>query len=76
VDWRGTAKRVSVALKIVVGLIGFLGAAAWFASAQATTPISASYWNCWAAAFTAVATAAQAASALIDWRVAPSASWA
>ena len=67
-------KRLSVWLKIIGGIVGLLAACAWVISSQASAE-AAPIWNGHAAILTAIATLAQAVSALIDWRVAPSATY-
>lgn len=67
--------RMSGWLKILAGIIGFAGAAAWIVSAYAESQDLANLWNGRAAIVTAVAVLLQAASSLIDAKYPPLASW-
>lgn len=62
-------------LKILAGIIGFAGAAAWILSAYAEGQDLANLWNGRAAIITAVAVFLQAASSLIDAKYPPLASY-
>lgn len=73
--WLGHLKTISVWLKISSACVGFIAAALWVGSAL-SIGTGGSLWNAAAAVLTAIATCAQGISALIDWRVAPSATWA
>jgi len=74
-DWRDRLKRTSVRCKILAGIVGLIAAFLWYKSAVSTDAIS-SAWNMWAAIFSGVSMLFQAASAIADAIVPPSASWA
>lgn len=67
--------KASTWLKILAGIIGFAGAAAWIFSAYAGSQDLVSLWNGRAAIVTAVAVFLQAASSLIDAKHPPFASF-
>lgn len=67
--------RASGWLKILAGIIGFAGAAAWIFSAHAESQDLANLWNGRAAIVTGVALFLQAASSLIDAKYPPLASF-
>jgi hypothetical protein len=70
------ARDASVYIKIIAACVGLVAAFLWYKSAAGSGLDVSAYYNKWAAIMTAVSVGGQAISSLIDWWIAPTATWA